>query len=640
MTPEQIVATIVALATSASDPAFDQLRAGAHDARYPVVVENCARPLGPLEVEGQTVICGRINVPENHDAENGATVPLAFAILRSHSVAPAPDPVIYLHGGPGGYVVQDIAANASLFDFLRDRRDIVIFDQRASGLSDRTVACYNAFAEEFMGFARPDEDTMFDPDQPLAHCIAETIATGIDLRQYNTTQNARDVRAIMDALGYPVYNAFGISYGTKLGQELLRAAPEGLRSLVIDSISLIDQAAYDTNGVPPDQALGWIVDYCAEDEACAEAFPDLEETVHAAEAYLSENTVMVGPSEYGPELIGTLLERSNHTAGPFTAYMPQILTELAEGDTTTVTRLLSGGFRPDTSVAGTMARIGGQLAEPDRTIAEALLMQAEQMGSLQGTAGRLLTLLSDDLSAAGAADTEELLDEAMSEVALEMDEAEVLALVQSYASLIGQPPSRADIEAFVTTSFPPVHQARLLALVAAMTDADVEAFYERAAIDAARLTSGARMMMSLGIIACQEDFPFNSLEGYNAEAAAYRFPVVDADARPDTVSIYAFCALFEQHPREGFHAPVQSDIPVLAMTGTKDTQTNADAGERVIRTLPNGQAVLFPEAGHGVIQFSQCARDVAEGFIENLNVPVNAACTEALRPEFYIPPAP
>ncbi|TMV93322.1 alpha/beta hydrolase, partial [Thioclava sp. BHET1] len=236
MSPDQIVATVITLMSTTANPAFETLKAGGYDTGYPVAIEACPRPLGPLEVEGQTVICGRVTVPEDHDAPDGATIPLAFAVLKSRSTAPAPDPVIYLHGGPGGYTVQTIPTNAALFDFLRDRRDIVLFDQRGSGISDQTIACYNEFSEDFMQFAQADEETMFDADQPLAKCLSETVATGVDLSLYNTTQSARDVRAIMDALGYPDYNAFGISYGTKLGQELLRSAPEGLRSLTCHGI--------------------------------------------------------------------------------------------------------------------------------------------------------------------------------------------------------------------------------------------------------------------------------------------------------------------------------------------------------------------------------------------------------------------
>ena len=265
-------------------------------------------------------------------------------------------------------------------------------------------------------------------------------------------------------------------------------------------------------------------------------------------------------------------------------------------------------------------------------------MEADQMRSAGDAAAKLLSTLSDDIATYGALNTEALLDEALSDVATRLDLDALLAFLRDYTLFIGQDPDRADIETLIATHMPDVEQPRLLGMVAAMTEEDVAAFYQRARVDAAKLTALARMIFALGIIACQEDFPFNSLEGYNAVAADYRFPSIDTGVRESTAPLYGFCDLFDKHPREGFHDPVASDIPVLAMSGTKDTQTNPDAAERVVRTLPNGQAVLFPEAGHAVIMFSQCAKDVAEGFIETPTAPVNAACTAALKPSFHVPP--
>ncbi len=639
MSPDQIMTAVVALLTGASDPDFDVLKGGGHDDRYPVAIENCPRPIGPLEIEGHTVICGRISVPENHDDTDGTSVPIAFAVLKARSESPAPDPVVYLHGGPGGYVVQDIPFNAGIFDFLRDRRDIVLFDQRASGISNRTVSCYHEFADDFIQFAKVGPE-LFSSEGPLAKCLAEVVDGGVDLSLYNTTQNARDVRAITQALGYPTYNAFGISYGTKLGQEMLRTAPDGLRSLVIDSISRVDNPAYDTNGVPYDQALGWVVDFCMEDPACAEAFPNLEADINAVGQRLGEEPkLVIAGKEVGPGWVYEFLDLSNTAHGEVTKYLPQVFTELAKGETTTINRLLGGAFSVDNSPAALAARLGANLNQTDRTVLEVLLMQGEQMRGLEGAVGKLLSALSNDLTAAGAADTEQLLDTALSDMAVGMKPGELLAMAQDYVLLIGQTPDRTAIETFVRTHVPDTEQARMLGIVAAMTEADVAAFFERADTDAAKLTIRARMMFSVGIYACQEDFPFNSREGFNAVSENYRFPVIEIGARDDIWSLYGFCDLFAHSPRAGYHEPVTSDLPVLAMSGTKDTQTNPDAAEMVVRTLTNAQAVLFPEAGHGVIGFSQCARDIAEAFIEHPGDPVNTACTQALKPDFFIPAA-
>jgi len=640
MSPDQIMATLIALMTSASDPAFDRLREGSHDGRYPITMESCPRPIGTLEVEGKTVICGRVTVPETHGADGGETIPLAFAVLKSRAVAPAPDPVIYLHGGPGGYTVQSIPMNAKLFDFLRGRRDIVLFDQRGSGISDRTIACYNQLAEEFLAFVEPDEDTMFGADGPLATCLTETVDGGTDLEPYNTTQSATDVRAIMHALGYPEYNAFGISYGTKLGQELLRTAPEGLRSVVIDSISRVDNPAYDTNGVPADQALGWVVDYCMAEEACAAAYPDLEETINAAGRRLAEEPkVTLSGEELDQGFMEKILDLSNGRVMPFTAYLPQVFTEIAGGKTATLEKLLAGGFNPPQTADAMLAAYGAGLDPLDRSLAEFVLKQAEAMRTEEANIASLMTILSEDLSGTGAARTEALLDAALSDVATMMEPDALLAFLHDYVLFVGQPPDRDRVEAFLSAHLPETEKPRIMGLFAAMTEEDIAAFYERARTDSANLTAQSRMMFTLGIIACQEDYPFNSREGYNAVARDYRFPVIDAGTRESTLVLYDFCDLFEKHPRQGFHDPVVSDIPVLAMAGTKDTKTNPDAAEKVVRTLSNGQAVLFPEAGHAVIKFSQCARDVALGFIETPDAPVNTACVDALKPQFYVPPA-
>jgi hypothetical protein len=45
------------------------------------------------------------------------------------------------------------------------------------------------------------------------------------------------VQAIMQTPGYPEYNIYGVSYDTKLALEVMRSAPEGLRSVVIDSVN-------------------------------------------------------------------------------------------------------------------------------------------------------------------------------------------------------------------------------------------------------------------------------------------------------------------------------------------------------------------------------------------------------------------
>src|SRR5438128_2223098 len=61
----------------------------------------CTAPR-PAGQESQDMRCGTLTVPENRANSDGRTIQLAVAVLKSTSATPAPDPVLYLSGGPGG----------------------------------------------------------------------------------------------------------------------------------------------------------------------------------------------------------------------------------------------------------------------------------------------------------------------------------------------------------------------------------------------------------------------------------------------------------------------------------------------------------------------------------------------------------
>lgn len=88
------------------------------------------------EVEGETFACGVVRVPADYDDPEGRQIELMYGVLRSTSLSPATDPVIYLHGGPGGGELASMTnVLAERLATLRTRRDIFIFDQRGSGFS-------------------------------------------------------------------------------------------------------------------------------------------------------------------------------------------------------------------------------------------------------------------------------------------------------------------------------------------------------------------------------------------------------------------------------------------------------------------------------------------------------------------------
>ena len=131
MTPDQIIALVLALTSPPpAEPLFPVIAAGGADARYPVAVAPYPRPLAPYEIEGRTIACCKVSVPENHAKPDGRRIDLTFMIFKSRSLAPAPDAVVHLHGGPGSGIVNRVSLTSTFFEHLRARRDVVAFDQR------------------------------------------------------------------------------------------------------------------------------------------------------------------------------------------------------------------------------------------------------------------------------------------------------------------------------------------------------------------------------------------------------------------------------------------------------------------------------------------------------------------------------
>jgi pimeloyl-ACP methyl ester carboxylesterase len=280
MTPDQILAFVAALVAAEPDTStFPTLRNGGADSRYEVSIAPCAKPVSPLEIEGKTLICGTVNVPEDHASPEGRRMNLKFAVYRSRSLVPAPDAVVHLHGGPGGGIVDAVSLTSTFFERLRARRDIVAFDQRGVDASGADTRCVATVAENVGEMATAISGTALAPeayDALAASCLAELAANGTDITKINTVQNALDVQAVMRALGYPTYNVYGISYGTKLGLEVMRSAPDGVRAVVLDSVAPPNEPIYDKLITPHAEAIEAIFTLCAEDADCNAAYPDLK----------------------------------------------------------------------------------------------------------------------------------------------------------------------------------------------------------------------------------------------------------------------------------------------------------------------------------------------------------------------------
>jgi pimeloyl-ACP methyl ester carboxylesterase len=242
----------------------------------------------PSDVE---IACGYLVVRENRQLLDGPTIRLAVAIIGSRSGHPAPDPVVFLTGGPG----QSAFESASLWfhtPFL-DRRDFILFEQRGTRYSEPWLDCpeINAALLDSFATASSLEEEVAGEANAAKACRDRLQRQGIDLSAYNSEASAADLEELRQVLGYDEWNLYAISYGTRLALTVMRDHPVGLRSVILDSVYLPQASFYEEFTPKAMQTFDALFAACASDVDCQAVYPDLERTFYDTVARMNDSPV-------------------------------------------------------------------------------------------------------------------------------------------------------------------------------------------------------------------------------------------------------------------------------------------------------------------------------------------------------------
>jgi pimeloyl-ACP methyl ester carboxylesterase len=177
---------------------------------------------------------GYIQVPENRSNPNSRSIPIVFLKLPSYSNQ-AVNPIIYLAGGPGGSGSRALVGRRwKMFDSLRSIADVIILDQRGTGLADSLPRCLS-FVEFPQDKALTEEYYTALYKEALTECQDFWKQKGIDLLGYTTKESAYDIEAVRKAIGADKFNLLGISYGTHLAMAYAKYFPESVDKMVLAS---------------------------------------------------------------------------------------------------------------------------------------------------------------------------------------------------------------------------------------------------------------------------------------------------------------------------------------------------------------------------------------------------------------------
>jgi pimeloyl-ACP methyl ester carboxylesterase len=231
------------------------------------------------EPDDTSVECGYLTVPADREDPGSEEIELAVAVFEARNADPAPDPIVYLDGGPGGRTLELINESFdALVDPYLDERDFVVFDQRGVGYSRPNMTC-----PEIQELGRYGLEEGYSEDEYTRAVAAAVDSCRLRLRDEgtpsglaNSAESAADLEDLRRALGYEKWNLYGISYGTRLALTAIRDFPGGIRSAVLDSVYPPEVDFVATGPADYARALDVLFRDCAADAACVAAYPDLE----------------------------------------------------------------------------------------------------------------------------------------------------------------------------------------------------------------------------------------------------------------------------------------------------------------------------------------------------------------------------
>ena len=123
-------------------------------------------------------------------------------------------------------------------------------------------------------------------------------------------------------------------------------------------------------------------------------------------------------------------------------------------------------------------------------------------------------------------------------------------------------------------------------------------------------------------ITCFECKPKNYDE--TPQALERKFPHLKSLSMKDFMEI---CNVFRpERPDESFYEPVESDIPILVLSGEFDPGTPPSFGLATMEKLSNATFVIVPNASHAAMHYNECTVMLVDKFLENPNKPINTIC--------------
>ena len=215
----------------------------------------------------ESLRCGTLPVPEDWSRPAGRKIGLRVVVVPALKPDPARPPLFELAGGPGMAATGAAPFYATAGRVHREKRDVVLVDQRGTGES-RPLRCPE--------LERAHPLRRMYPLDEVRRCRA-ALPREADLRQYTTEAAAADLEAVRAALGYARIDLWALSYGTRLARAYVRRFPDRVHAVVLVGTVGDDKKLPLWHARGAQDVLDKLLGQCASDAPCAGAFPALRD---------------------------------------------------------------------------------------------------------------------------------------------------------------------------------------------------------------------------------------------------------------------------------------------------------------------------------------------------------------------------
>ncbi len=214
-----------------------------------------------------------VTVPANrNNPDESKTINIAYLRIPAVKQSGKP-PVIFLQGGPGGSSLW--WSNYWLNNQLRQKHDIILFDQRYTGFSQSYCSWVS---DSLFELARKNIslDVEIAEIKKIAEkCRKEFISNGVDIKNISTKENIEDLEALRKEIKASKIILLGGSYGTRLGLKYLEKYQNHVSASILTSAFPPSVSLHNNFIENFESALEYLTRLCENDENCNSKYPDL-----------------------------------------------------------------------------------------------------------------------------------------------------------------------------------------------------------------------------------------------------------------------------------------------------------------------------------------------------------------------------